>query len=50
MQREIRIERLVKQGHAGSLAVVGNGGVLQVCDRETEEKRGGDRQRTIDKA
>lgn len=42
-EREIRIERLVKQGQAGSPAVMGNGGGLQVCDRETEEERGGDR-------
>lgn len=42
-EREIRIERLVKQGHAGSLAVVGNGRGLQVCDRETEEEREADR-------
>lgn len=39
-EREIRIERLVKQGQAGSPAVMGNGGGLQVCDRETEEERG----------
>lgn len=43
-EREIRIERLVKQDHAGSLAVVGNGGGLQVCDRERQRKKEGDRQ------